>query len=338
MKSLKERSEHVKNFRVIGLDISKDEIIGCIEKIGIKAFKNDHEGIKELIKISQEEPTIIGLEPTGPYHKKCEELMGKAGIEVVIINPLNTKRSKEMLDNSPSKNDAKDAMIIKELVERGYYLKPIKREGIYRKLQEGHVCLCRINKEMTRKRNELHAAERGAVMGEKERRWLVQDIIKLNKHCKIIEKELERYMEEVPYEDSLKSIPQLGKITIARILGETGDLMQYKGAESVISVSGLKLYNKESGHKKGQTHITKRGRPELRRLLFMATLRMIKKEGVMRERYLRIKGNGKSNIEALVACARALVRIMLAIAKKGETYKIGNQGGTGIIKGIHEAA
>ncbi|MFC4599511.1 IS110 family transposase [Cohnella hongkongensis] len=61
------------------------------------------------------------MEPTGHYwHNLADWLLGQ-GIEVVLVNPMATHRNKENRDNSPSKNDAKDAVIIAELVCRGCY-------------------------------------------------------------------------------------------------------------------------------------------------------------------------------------------------------------------------
>ncbi|WP_238187049.1 transposase [Paenibacillus sp. L3-i20] len=38
-----------------------------------------------------------------------------------MVNPATTKRNKENRDNSPSKNDPKDALVIADAVSRGFY-------------------------------------------------------------------------------------------------------------------------------------------------------------------------------------------------------------------------
>src|SRR5690606_17772620 len=64
---------------------------------------------------------IIGLEPTGHYWFNLANWLLEQEFHVVLVNPVATHRNKENRDNSPSKNDPKDALIIADLVSRGYY-------------------------------------------------------------------------------------------------------------------------------------------------------------------------------------------------------------------------
>ncbi len=48
---------------------------------------------------------------------------------------------------------------------------------------------------------------------------------------------------------------------------------------------------------------------------------MTKIDGIMRERSERLKKNKKSSPEAIIGCARALLRIMLALARKKTKYQ-----------------
>jgi transposase len=43
------------------------------------------------------------------------------GIEAVNINPHLVKKNKENHDNTPSKSDPKDALVIADMVKNGYY-------------------------------------------------------------------------------------------------------------------------------------------------------------------------------------------------------------------------
>jgi transposase len=64
---------------------------------------------------------MIGMEPTGHYWFNLANWLMKQQIEVVLVNPVTTHRNKENRDNSPSKNDAKDALTIADCVSRGFY-------------------------------------------------------------------------------------------------------------------------------------------------------------------------------------------------------------------------
>src|SRR5690625_4152025 len=50
---------------------------------------------------------------------------------------MHVKKSKELDDNSPTKNDTKDARVIAQLVKDGRYSVPNLLDGIYAELREG---------------------------------------------------------------------------------------------------------------------------------------------------------------------------------------------------------
>ncbi|WP_372238948.1 transposase [Paenibacillus sp. FSL A5-0031] len=42
-------------------------------------------------------------------------------MEAVLVNPHLVKKNKENRDNSPSKSDRKDALVIADMIKNGYY-------------------------------------------------------------------------------------------------------------------------------------------------------------------------------------------------------------------------
>jgi len=63
----------------------------------------------------------VGMESTGHYWFHIANWLVGQGIDVALVNPMTTKRNKENRDNSPSKNDPKDALVIADAVSRGFY-------------------------------------------------------------------------------------------------------------------------------------------------------------------------------------------------------------------------
>ena len=59
------------------------------------------------------------------------------GLDIVLVNPMHVKKSKELDDNSPTKNDTKDAKVIAQLVKDGRYSVPNLLDGVYAELREG---------------------------------------------------------------------------------------------------------------------------------------------------------------------------------------------------------
>ena len=55
---------------------------------------------------------IVGMEPTGHYWLNLAHFLKEQNIKFVVVNPMHVKKSKELDDNSPTKNDVKDARVI----------------------------------------------------------------------------------------------------------------------------------------------------------------------------------------------------------------------------------
>lgn len=120
---------------VVGIDMAKEtHVAQAINFRGIVlsnrhvAFKNTAEGFEKLqrwiVALQQKHrltSLIIGMEPTGHYWYNLANWLVDLGINVVLVNPATTKRNKENRDNCPSKSDPKDALVIADVVSRGYY-------------------------------------------------------------------------------------------------------------------------------------------------------------------------------------------------------------------------
>ncbi|XID90363.1 IS110 family transposase [Paenibacillaceae bacterium WGS1546] len=120
---------------VVGIDIAKDNHVAQVIDYRNRVlaprsltFSNTAEGFEKFRRWIQDVQTrhhltslLIGMEPTGHYWFNLANWLLQQGIEVVLINPVLTHRNKENRDNSPSKNDSKDALTIADLVNRGLY-------------------------------------------------------------------------------------------------------------------------------------------------------------------------------------------------------------------------
>jgi transposase len=138
-----------------------------------------------------------------------------------------------------------------------------------------------------------------------------------------IEEEMARQLDETGFKRNLLSIPGVGIITAARFLGEVGDIRRFDSPEQIIKLAGLNLKSNSSGKKSGEKKITKRGRSELRCLLYQSALIMVSKNPQMQRlyQYYRTRSvNPLKTKQALVVISKKLVRIMFALMKKDELY------------------
>lgn len=61
--------------------------------------------------------------------------MKELDVRFVLVNPRHVNKSKELEDNSPTKNDYKDAKVIASLVKDGKYTEPKLPTGVYANLR-----------------------------------------------------------------------------------------------------------------------------------------------------------------------------------------------------------
>lgn len=148
-KKQNQRIQQITEFTlVVGADIAKEiHVARGIDFRGIElgtdcVFSNDQAGmeklllwIKELQRLHAKTDVILGIEPTGHYWFTLAEYLRSEGIKLVIVNPHHVNRSKELEDNSPTKNDYKDAKVIADLVRNGKYSELHLPKGVYADLR-----------------------------------------------------------------------------------------------------------------------------------------------------------------------------------------------------------
>ena len=77
------------------------------------------------------------------------------GMKPVLVNPLHVKRSKELDDYLPSKNDMKDPKTIAKLIIEGRYTYPYMPEGVYAELRVASNLRDQTETELTRVKNRI---------------------------------------------------------------------------------------------------------------------------------------------------------------------------------------
>jgi transposase len=149
--------------------------------------------------------------------------------------------------------------------------------------------------------------------------FLLEQDTRLRTYRRALERQQAAALQEVPYAGALLQLRGLGVVTVATLLGETGDLQGYRRARQLLKHAGLNLYELSSGEHQGQRRITKRGRPGLRRILYMAALRLLKAGAPFQAYYHRLRARLES-IPAVVAVMRKLLRVVHALVHSGQAY------------------
>jgi transposase len=75
------------------------------------------------------EEIVVGFESTGPYAEPVCNFLRKKPVNLVQVNPVHTKRIKELQGNSPNKTDMKDPRVIADVISLGHALTLVVPEG-----------------------------------------------------------------------------------------------------------------------------------------------------------------------------------------------------------------
>jgi len=125
-------------------------------------FSNNVEGFKEIIDWASQlmekhkmKRAMVGMEPTGHYWFNIAQYLKDYDMKIVLVNPFHVKRSKELDDNNPTKNDRKDPKTIAMLVKDGRYMEPYIPEGIYSELRIAMETRWQIVKQLNAIRNRV---------------------------------------------------------------------------------------------------------------------------------------------------------------------------------------
>ncbi|MBQ5676780.1 MAG: IS110 family transposase [Lachnospiraceae bacterium] len=126
------------------------------------AFSNDEEGfmafkfwIEDIASKNGKDKIISGMEPTGHYWFNLGMFLQENEMRIVHVNPHHVKKSKELDDNNPNKNDRKDPKTIATLVNEGRFTYPYIPTGIYAEIRNLSNLRFQTQEEITRIKNRI---------------------------------------------------------------------------------------------------------------------------------------------------------------------------------------
>ena len=166
----------------------------------------------------------------------------------------------------------------------------------------------------------------GLDIARAEIQWILENLRTLIKWDDELLKRMEDLAREIPYIDNMLEIKGLGVRTLVGIFAEIGDITRFTGVKPIQKLAGLALVEDSSGKHEGKTIISKRGRKRLRYHLYQAALVLIGQNSEFREIYDYYRSREKNplkKMQALMAIACKLLRVLYAMATKGGKYDPG---------------
>jgi transposase len=306
---------------ILGIDVSKNTLdVALVTEGGVfhKLINNDTQGYQQLEKWMKARETgevHACLEATGQYGDGVAEYLVKRSHSVSVVNPARIKRYGESKLHR-NKTDKADASLIAEFCQKE---KPPLWQPPSSEIKHLRALVRRLTDQKTNLQQEINRLK----SGEKDP-WVRHDlqihINYLRERIQATEKEIRDLIDQTPdlksQQKLLTSIPGIGDLTANTLLAEIGDISVYEGAPQLAAYAGLNPQGHRSGssvHKK--TRISKQGRSELRRCLYMPAIVAMRHNPVIQDLNNRMAERGSHKMEIIVASMRKLLHIAFGVLK-----------------------
>lgn len=152
-------------------------------------------------------------------------------------------------------------------------------------------------------------------------KMLIEQISFIQNQVSDVEYEIEVLLEKL--NSLITTIPGIGSVNAATILGEIGDIKRFSNPSKLVAYAGLDASISQSGeYESTYNHMSKRGSPYLRRALFQSALRAEFCDPVFSDYYQKKISEGKHHLVATNAVARKLCHTIFAVLTKNEPYQV----------------
>jgi len=152
---------------------------------------------------------------------------------------------------------------------------------------------------------------------------LLDELEMLEGHLADIEASMERKLKATGCAEPLLSVKGIGVVTAASFLGEVGDPLRFDNARQIMNYAGYNLTEDSSGKSKSGTCISKRGRGQLRSLLYQMAFTMVGQNAEMKalHKYLTSRAsNPLKKKQSLVVVSKKIITVIYSLLKKRATY------------------
>ncbi len=125
--------------------------------------------------------------------------------------------------------------------------------------------------------------------------------------------------KKLPEFNIISSMPGIGEMTAAMLLGEIGDFTRFDNANQLNAYVGIDLIRYQSGQYIRGDHINKRGNPKARGLLFLTIRNMLKQQASapnhIVDYYYKLKKQPvpKKDKVAVIACMNRTLKCLFSM-------------------------
>jgi len=317
----------------LGIDISKETFdveLKVGDKPRHKRFSNQITGFEALSAWLSKYGVLqihACLEATGTYGEAVALYLRNQGHFVSIVNPAQIAYfAKSELQRN--KDDRVDAGVIRRFCEQRMPPEWKPLTAAERELQglTRHLENLKVTKQQ--EENRLESGVSSETVSNS-----IKDMIgflggKIEQMQKKVQEHIEQHPELKEKQTLLISIPGIGKLTAAMILGEMPQLDNLRSARKAAAQCGITPAHRRSGKSvRGRPRLSKIGNARMRKILYMPALAAMRFNPVVRDFCRRLLENDqhKSKLAIVGAAMRKLLHIAFGVLKHRQLFNSNHQ-------------
>ncbi len=309
-----------------GIDVSHTTLDVCYQNNLGELFHikvgNNNSGFAKIIEHTGQGYHFV-MEATGVYYIRLAFYLHQHSCSLSVVNAIAVKRYIQM-HLERNKSDKKDAQwICRYAAEQHppYWEMP---DSAYFESRQLYNAIREYTEQIKRFNNQLHSLRLLPVPSKDAIKSLEKMIVHMEKEIRILELKLESLLEQwQPAQlKNVSSIKGIGKRATAMLIVFTQGFKYTKNHRQLISFAGLSPTEYSSGSSiQGKARIYKRGGKNLRDVLYMCSMNAIKTNNACKALYERLKANGKTGKQALIAVSNKLLKQVFAVVKNNTLYQ-----------------
>jgi transposase len=157
-------------------------------------------------------------------------------------------------------------------------------------------------------------------------RLLFSDLLRHEGRCAAYKQEIECLGAALNKQGLLPKLDEavsgLTLFNLARLLGQTGPLADFASKRALLRYAGMNLRERTSGQYRGQTRLSKKGRPLLRKVLGQTVFPLLRRDRLYGAYYHKKRQGGQQAQQAIVAVMRKFLGVLWALARSGEAFDL----------------
>jgi len=301
---------------LVGVDVSKATLSICAgPDTSLNDVPNQPQAIARWLNQLPSGPVWIAVEATNTFHVELITQAHRRGHAVYLIDGYRLSRYRDSIGGR-AKTDASDARLLhRYLAHEHEDLRP------WTPPPDGYLGLQRLLRRrsaIVRTRVALRQSLAGLPELKAAAAPLFRQLARLEDR---LEARILQGIEQLHWDGDRRrcqAIEGIGPLTSVA-LTTTFHRAAFANSDAFIAFIGFDVRARDSGQWHGRRKLSKRGDPELRRLLYLAAMRACHSP-TWRPFYQRCLDRGLAKIQALVILARKLARVAFALLKTQTDY------------------